>query len=183
MKFFGNNVILSTSFMVIGLGLVSTTYSLELGSNADQQVSPYSEGLQVAQSKSMEDLEGREDKPKTGGAVTPARRQQIKPAKPRRPRQKLSNCPQNAKAFRGQRVRVDCYCSPRAISSGGVWGSGIYTDDSKICRAALHARRVKPRGGNVRFIMRPGQRQYISTSRNGVRSKSYGSWHGSFSFN
>jgi len=66
---------------------------------------------------------------------------------------------------------------------GDVWGSGVYTDGSSVCSAAVHSGLITAReGGTVSIRIRPGQRAYASSDRNGVQSESYDSWHGSFVF-
>lgn len=63
-----------------------------------------------------------------------------------------------------------------------VWGSDIYTDDSSICTAAVHAGRISQRqGGTIAIRILPGQAFYEGSVRNGVESRQYGSWAGSFS--
>ena len=73
-------------------------------------------------------------------------------------------------------------CSPNG-AVGSVWGTDIYTDDSSICSAAVHAGLITARsGGQVTIRIRPGENFYNGTSRNGVSSQRYGSWGGSFIF-
>jgi LCCL domain len=71
--------------------------------------------------------------------------------------------------------------------SGGrvetVYGTDVYTDDSSICSAAVHAGLITARdGGKVIIRIRPGGDSYVPTDRNGVRSKRYGGWGGGFIF-
>jgi hypothetical protein len=63
-----------------------------------------------------------------------------------------------------------------------VWGNDVYTDDSTLCRAALHAGVVRATGGAVTVMRRPGRPLYIGTSRNGVRSSDYGAYGSSIEF-
>ncbi|MGW0806674.1 protein kinase domain-containing protein [Nonomuraea sp. NPDC002799] len=66
-------------------------------------------------------------------------------------------------------------------NAGNVWGDGIYTDDSSIGLAAVHAGIITLRkGGPVTFEIRPGQKSYGSAKRNGVQSSDWGQWSGSF---
>ena len=68
-------------------------------------------------------------------------------------------------------------------SDGGVWGSDVYTDDSDIARAAVHAGIVAVgESKTVTIRILPGRDSYDGTTRNGVTSSSYDSWHGSYSF-
>ena len=72
-------------------------------------------------------------------------------------------------------------CSPGGVFHI-VWGSNIYTDDSSICTAAVHAGRISQRqGGTIAIRILPGQAFYEGSIRNGVESRQYGSWPGSFS--
>jgi hypothetical protein len=66
---------------------------------------------------------------------------------------------------------------------GTIWGTGIYTDDSSICSAAVHAGLITTKqGGVVTIRIKPGQSSYTGTKRSGVNSQNYGSWAGSFMF-
>lgn len=94
--------------------------------------------------------------------------------------QQLERCPDTAQSLRGTRRVVTCTCSAQQTRNGQVWGTGPYTDDSKICRAAVHAGAIPPSGGNVRFQMVAGRAQYSGSSRNGVVTAPYGAWHSSF---
>jgi len=78
----------------------------------------------------------------------------------------------------GQRLVYDC---PNG-GGGSVWGSEVYTDDSNVCRAAVHAGIIDSRGGTVTIEVRPGRSTYKGSSRNGVASGDYGAWSGSFVF-
>ncbi|WP_442938395.1 LCCL domain-containing protein [Nostoc sp.] len=58
-----------------------------------------------------------------------------------------------------------------------------FRDDSSICNAAVHAGLIITRnGGQVRIRIRSGAGSYYGTIRNGVNSRNYGSWGGSFIF-
>lgn len=75
------------------------------------------------------------------------------------------------------------YVCPANGAAGTVWGSDVYTDDTSICSAAVHAGKITAGdGGVVTIEMRPGQQSYESSERNGVKSTTYGSWGGSFVF-
>jgi hypothetical protein len=69
-----------------------------------------------------------------------------------------------------------------ASSTGGVWGTGVYTDDSSIATVAVHAGLLKDgEVGFVRVTVLPGRDRYAASVGNGVRSEGFGPWHGSFS--
>jgi hypothetical protein len=51
-----------------------------------------------------------------------------------------------------------------------VWGSGIYTDDTPLEGAAVHAACCAPVDRPVRVTVLAGQQQYVGTKRNGTRA-------------
>jgi len=64
-----------------------------------------------------------------------------------------------------------------------VWGSDIYTADSSICTAAVHAGLITyERGGTVTIELRPGLPVYGNSERNGVTTSAYGGYGHSFVF-
>ena len=70
---------------------------------------------------------------------------------------------------------------------GTVWGTDVYTDDSSVAAAAVHAGVHAPDAsgniaGTVTVTILPGQSAYPASARNGVSSASWGSWAGSYSF-
>lgn len=68
-------------------------------------------------------------------------------------------------------------------TKGRIWGGdeNIYTDDSDIATAAVHAGAIKAgQTGNVKVIFLGGYESYPSITRNGVTSNSYGSFAGSY---
>jgi len=89
-----------------------------------------------------------------------------------------------ATSLRGQDGQRATYICPANGKFGSVWGTDLYTDDSSICTAAVHAGLISAaRGGTVTIEIRPGANYYSGTTRSGVTSNNYGSWHGSFIFN
>ncbi|XP_078579894.1 A disintegrin and metalloproteinase with thrombospondin motifs 20-like [Branchiostoma floridae x Branchiostoma japonicum] len=77
---------------------------------------------------------------------------------------------------------VSCPAGCSGSSQNKVWGTYIYTDDSSICRAAIHDGKLTNSGGQVTVYKWPGQDSYLDTDQNGVKSKNYDSWGGSFAF-
>ena len=74
-------------------------------------------------------------------------------------------------------------CPGNGTLSSRVWGTDVYTDDSSICTAAVHAGLITAgSGGLVVIELRPGLRAYSSSARNGVTSRSYEAWRASFAF-
>ena len=74
-------------------------------------------------------------------------------------------------------------CPPADGRSGNVWGTDVYTDDSSICEAAVHAGVIqREKGGVVHYERLGAQPSFRGSERNGVSSSSYPSWPGSFRF-
>jgi hypothetical protein len=80
----------------------------------------------------------------------------------------------------GQTLTFAC---PPGGKEHSVWGSDIYTADSSICSAAVHAGLITfEQGGTVTLEVRPGRSVYGSTNRNGIATGAYGSYSSSFVF-
>ena len=88
-------------------------------------------------------------------------------------------CPAN---FERQSAPLSCFCASEATTSGVVWGSGTYTTDSRVCRAAVHAGVIPMTGGTVNIQPAPGQQSYAGSAANGITTSNYGPWSGSFTF-
>jgi hypothetical protein len=70
---------------------------------------------------------------------------------------------------------------PEEGTPSSVWGSDIYTADSSICTAAVHAGLITLKGGGVVTIeFRPGRSIYGSTVRNGITTNTFGVYSRSF---
>jgi hypothetical protein len=92
-----------------------------------------------------------------------------------------STSPYNRRGQNGQRFSYVCPPISTVPTFGG-WGTDIYTDDSPVCPAAVHAGRITGAGGTVTIEVRPGQSSYRGSTRNGVTTNDYGQWGGSFIF-
>lgn len=89
----------------------------------------------------------------------------------------------NATAFRGQNGLKVVYRCPARGTIGTVYGTGVYTDDSRVCSAAVHAGLITlASGGKVTIKILPGRASYLGSARHDVTSNSYGAWTGSYSF-
>lgn len=89
----------------------------------------------------------------------------------------------NASSHRGQNGTSFTHVCPPGGSPGAVWGTGVYTDDSSICTAAVHAGRIQQAtGGTVTVFVHPGRMSYQGSVANGVTSLDFGQYGGSFSF-
>lgn len=72
---------------------------------------------------------------------------------------------------------------PAGGSLDEVWGTDVYTDDSSIGSAAVHAGKITfATGGTVTIEILPGRSSYTGSSRNGVTSLDWDEWYGSFRF-
>lgn len=71
----------------------------------------------------------------------------------------------------------------RGTDSGSIWGTGVYTSDSNLDVAAVHAGILKTdEAGIVAARALQGLDQYEASTRNGITSRSYGSWSLSYEF-
>ena len=90
----------------------------------------------------------------------------------------------DASGLRGESGAYAAVCPPaRSAADRGhpVWGSNPYTDDSSVCRAAVHAGAITyAAGGKVTFELRPGQDRYTGSTQFGVETLDYGRWGGGF---
>ncbi len=64
---------------------------------------------------------------------------------------------------------------------GSVWGTDLYTDDSQLAAAAVHAGVLENgESGFVMVTILPGEEAYEGSLQNGVDSWDYGPWSGSY---
>ncbi|MBL8957649.1 MAG: hypothetical protein JNK82_43140 [Myxococcaceae bacterium] len=76
-----------------------------------------------------------------------------------------------------------CTCTDDDVLEGGsVWGNGIYTRDSSLCRAAVHAGAIPVAGGKVVVRPAPGCPKYVGSTKNGISTSRWGAYAGSFYF-
>lgn len=67
----------------------------------------------------------------------------------------------------GQRIEFECPAIGDT-AMGAVWGTDVYSDDSAVCAAAVHAGAITIAGGTVTIEILPGRATYEGTTRNGV---------------
>jgi len=78
----------------------------------------------------------------------------------------------------GKTYKFKCPAGGRETS---VWGTDVYTSDSSICNAAVHAGKITSGGGgSVTIELRPGESSYKGTVRNGIKSNDYPKYGQSF---
>ncbi len=96
--------------------------------------------------------------------------------------------PGNLVAFRGRNLAALHFNVTGSVSAG-VWGTGIYTDDSSLAVAAVHAGVLAAgQQGVVKVVIRPGLTStanqvdaYVGSTAHGITSNSYGTYAGSYS--
>jgi hypothetical protein len=71
-------------------------------------------------------------------------------------------------------------CPAGCANTGGLWGTDVYTGDSGICRAAIHAGLISAGGGPVVVVLDVGRPAYRGSVRYGIQSNDYGSYGSSF---
>lgn len=69
---------------------------------------------------------------------------------------------------------LSCQCPASPPEKSPIWGTGVYSNDSYICKAAIHGGAMTRVGGIVTFEVLPDQASYTGSLRNGVKSMAYG---------
>jgi hypothetical protein len=86
------------------------------------------------------------------------------------------SCFSTARNLQISQATVTC---PVGCGIGGdIWGTNIYTDDSSICKASLHA--TGRDGGSFFITMETGEPSYAGSFQNGVSSSPREQWDRSF---
>ncbi|CAF4759756.1 unnamed protein product, partial [Rotaria sp. Silwood1] len=89
--------------------------------------------------------------------------------------------PSNMVGYRGNIGQSYIFLVTGSVS-GAIWGTNIYTDDSNLGAAAVHAGVIQNnQAGLITVTMLAAQSSYTSTTRYGITSFSYGFWWGSYS--
>jgi hypothetical protein len=87
----------------------------------------------------------------------------------------------NATGFKNDVGMIYKFQCPESGTEHTIWGNDIYTTDSSICTAAVHAGVISlAEGGTVTLEYRPGRLTYGSTTRNGIKSSTFGQYDRSF---
>jgi len=77
-------------------------------------------------------------------------------------------------------TRYTFWCPPHGTVAP-VWGDLVYSSDSSVCTAAVHAGTLAlESGGNAIIELREGRQSYSSSSRNGIATLARGPGKGSF---
>jgi hypothetical protein len=75
-------------------------------------------------------------------------------------------------------IRVVCPATRTA--EGKLWGTDVYTRDSVVCVAAVHAGVITAAGGVVVVTRARSPVEFVGSSRNGVTSERYGPFRDAF---
>ncbi|KAI8500292.1 hypothetical protein Bbelb_218580 [Branchiostoma belcheri] len=78
-----------------------------------------------------------------------------------------ASCRDKSSSFSGDSFIISC---PPGCTSGNIWGTGIYTSDSRVCQAAIHDGRITEIGGRVTVYVWSGQQSYQGSTQNGITS-------------
>jgi hypothetical protein len=74
----------------------------------------------------------------------------------------------------GTRLSFFCGANPTQTGTSSVWGTDVYSYDSSICKAGVHAGKITfAAGGAVRIEMRGDAATFTGSLRNGVTSESW----------
>ena len=89
--------------------------------------------------------------------------------------------PGNLKAFESQQGKVFAFTVTGIAAGGSVWGTDVYTTDSKLSMAAVHAGVIKVgETGVVRLKIIPSPDSYAGSSRNGITTSGYGRYSAAY---
>lgn len=85
--------------------------------------------------------------------------------------------PANLKGYESQVGQSFTFLVTGNARAGSVWGSDIYTTDSALAAAAVHAGAVaNGASAAIKVTMLPGQGSYTGTARNGVTTAAWGAY-------
>lgn len=90
--------------------------------------------------------------------------------------------PANFVGYRGK-IGASYQFNVTGTNVGAVWGTDVYTDDSSVAAAAVHAGVLAiGETKTVTVTILAGQNSYAASTRNGISASTWGSWGGSYSF-
>ncbi|XP_078493515.1 uncharacterized protein LOC100176392 isoform X1 [Ciona intestinalis] len=94
----------------------------------------------------------------------------------------IASCTDTGASYDDDQFVLNC---PGGCDQGSpkVWGTGIYTQNSFICAAAIHDGRIIADHGGTVTVKKTGQQgSYTGSSHNGITSNNFGSFPNSFMF-
>jgi len=159
---------------IIGLGLVVIVLSVLLARGlVSRPVAPGNSASSPSSSSSSSPATSAAGGPVGSGAAAPG----IVPAGPdlvlSSDVRSSDPCPRSISISPDLPTPFSCTCSAEATAESNVWGTDAYTDDSGLCRSALHAGVVSSKGGLITVTRGAGKPLYVGTTRNGVTSNDY----------
>ncbi len=91
--------------------------------------------------------------------------------------------PGNLTSFESQQGKVLAFRVTGMAAGGSVWGTDVYTTDSRLAMAAVHAGLVKVgETGVVRLKIIPSPPSYAGSSRHGITTSPYGTYRAAYQF-
>ena len=94
----------------------------------------------------------------------------------------VAAAPYNLSGYRNRTGQTFQFTATGA-NAGAIWGTDVYTDDSNLAAAAVHAGVLAlGQTKTVTVTILAGQSSYTASDRNGVKSGGYSTWPGSYSF-
>lgn len=69
---------------------------------------------------------------------------------------------------------LSCTCPASPSEQSPVWGTGVYSGDSYICKAGIHAGAITRAGGRLAIQTLADQPSYAGSTHNGIATMSYG---------
>jgi LCCL domain len=94
-----------------------------------------------------------------------------------------AGCTFNASQIKGEPGSLhQVVCPPGCDKKAVVFGTDVYTSDTPICAAAMHAGAISDRGGAMTVMLEPGRLAYRGSKRHGVESRDWGTYRASYRF-
>jgi LCCL domain len=91
--------------------------------------------------------------------------------------------PGNLTRFESEQGKVLAFTVTGMAAGGSVWGTDVYTTDSRLAMAAVHAGVLKVgETGVVRLKIVPSPPSYTGSSRHGVTTSPYGIYRAAYQF-
>ena len=86
-----------------------------------------------------------------------------------------------ARPYEGKVGTRRTFICPANLEIKPIWGTDVYTEDSPICTAAVHAGVItQAQGGVVSVVIGEGRATYTGSKRDDVEAGSYASYPGSY---
>jgi hypothetical protein len=91
--------------------------------------------------------------------------------------------PGNLTSFESQQGKVLAFTVTGMAAGGSVWGTDVYTTDSRLAMAAVHAGVIKVgETGVVRLKIVPSPPAYTGSTRHGITTSPYGTYRAAYQF-